>query len=365
METGGRDHGEIGGEEEGISTEQVKGNKGGNEDDLRFGIALGSLKDVVQPDGHVNFFQDVEAGKRGPSGVNEEHEEEKKREQEEYEKKIGYLVYLGQDSVERSKDKPWWSKKVTGGGGGSKEELEREVERQRELDRAAGVVGGLEEKMVKVAGRKKGEEREGEEEVTVEQVKMTKFKSYLDPLKDIRKYLSMPGMKEAGGKGEKVGSSSKRKSNTPPPSSPPRKRRKGEEEEEKGKRKKKSKKSKKKHKHRNHSSERRRRKRSRGDSSGEGDEEEEEKRRKLKRMREERLEREREERRRAQKVLAKLRGEEEGEVGSGGKGGGDKGGGDPSGIQGGSSTSSSSTMASVKQKYNSQFNPHLARQNYE
>ena len=54
---------------------------------------------IVAPSGHVNFFQNLEEGEKLAEG-NKEHEEEKKKEQEEYEKKVGYLTYLGQDTEE-------------------------------------------------------------------------------------------------------------------------------------------------------------------------------------------------------------------------------------------------------------------------
>ncbi len=55
---------------------------------------------------HVNFFEDLEAGETTASG-NKEHEEEKKKEQEEYEKKVGILTYLGQDTNELTGEKAW------------------------------------------------------------------------------------------------------------------------------------------------------------------------------------------------------------------------------------------------------------------
>ncbi len=58
-------------------------------------IPLAPVNDIIQKDGHVNFFVDVDQGQR-QGGVNEEAEAEKKQEQDEYEKKIGYLVYLGE-----------------------------------------------------------------------------------------------------------------------------------------------------------------------------------------------------------------------------------------------------------------------------
>jgi hypothetical protein len=45
--------------------------------------------------GHVNFFEDLEAGETTHKD-NQEREAEKKAEQDEYEKKIGLLVLLGQ-----------------------------------------------------------------------------------------------------------------------------------------------------------------------------------------------------------------------------------------------------------------------------
>ena len=59
------------------------------------------------------MFADLEAGEdignKGNTG-NKEREEEKKKEQEEYEKSVGYLTYLGQDTNELTGDKSWWQK---------------------------------------------------------------------------------------------------------------------------------------------------------------------------------------------------------------------------------------------------------------
>lgn len=290
------------------------------EQDMRFGIALGSLKDVVQPDGHVNFFQDVEAGKR-QGGTNEEFEDEKKKEQEDYEKKIGYLVYLGQDSIEQSKQAPWYAKINRG----RPADLESEVEKVKELDEAAGKIGGLEEK-----GKS----------VSIEEVKMAKFKNLLDPLKDIRKYLSTPGVKR---KLDSFPTSSKRSY------SPPSKKSCTEKGPEKSGKRKKNKKHKKHKKHKHSSKHKKRSKTSYSSATDSSSESSADERKKssLEKLRRERLEREREEKRRAEKVLANLRGESSPQRDV------------PA------NKSSTVTMSSVKQKYNSQFNPHLARQNYD
>lgn len=58
---------------------------------------------------HINFFEDLEAGDTTPA-VNKEREAEQKKEQEEYEKKIGLLTYLGQDTNELTGEKSWWQK---------------------------------------------------------------------------------------------------------------------------------------------------------------------------------------------------------------------------------------------------------------
>merc|ERR1711973_886505 len=60
--------------------------------------------------GHINFFQQLEDGEVGDGKTNKEHEEEKKKEQEEYEKKVGYLTYLGQDTEELTGEQVWWKK---------------------------------------------------------------------------------------------------------------------------------------------------------------------------------------------------------------------------------------------------------------
>ena len=62
---------------------------------------------IQEAGGHVNFFAHLEAGET-TANTNKEHEEEKKKEQEDYEKKMGILVGLGQDSQELTGEKSWW-----------------------------------------------------------------------------------------------------------------------------------------------------------------------------------------------------------------------------------------------------------------
>lgn len=54
---------------------------------------------------HINLFADLE---HSVTTTNKEHDLEVKEKKEEYEKKIGYLTYLGQDTNEANKKKNWY-----------------------------------------------------------------------------------------------------------------------------------------------------------------------------------------------------------------------------------------------------------------
>lgn len=197
---------------------------------------------------HVNFFQDLEDGHVAHTGVNKEHEQEKKDEKEAYEKKIGYLTYLGQDTDEATGNVQWYNKKP------------------KRLDLL-----------------ETGKEIE------------TKVKTFNDPLMVIKKYIEVDQKNIISSK-----ELDKKKDDSP--------------KKKHKKKKKKKEKSKKKDK--------------------------EEKKLVLEKLREKRLKREREERFRASQILAKMNGVEPVEA------------------------PKPPTKPTIVQKYNSQFNPYLAKQNY-
>merc|ERR1719483_1559167 len=81
----------------------------GEEIEADLSVSKKDVSSVIGRGGHVNFFQQLEDGE-GVVSTNKEHEEEKKKEQEEYEKKVGYLVYFGQDTEELTGEQVWWKK---------------------------------------------------------------------------------------------------------------------------------------------------------------------------------------------------------------------------------------------------------------
>lgn len=216
---------------------------------------------------HINFFADVEDGKRDYSKPNADHETEKKEEQEKYEKQIGYLTYLGQDTNEATGNKSWYN------------ELPERITEPDKKDEAA-----------------------------------TKVKLLNDPLNDIRKYLKIMGS-----------SSSRSDRNVKPNESAKRKREASDSEscDSKGRKKRKKEKKKKSKKHKRIKIE---------ESVANLD---------LQKLRAERLRRENAEKLKTKNLLAKLNGEPiKPEV-------------------------NETPKPVVQQKYNSQFNPEIARQNSE
>ncbi|XP_022196246.2 leukocyte receptor cluster member 1 homolog [Nilaparvata lugens] len=253
---------------------------------------------------HINFFKELEDGLVSFTGTNKDYEKEKKEEGEKYEKQIGYLTYLGQDTVELTGNISWFNKVP---------------ERLKNVDSKSDYI--------EVASDKKG---------------------LIDPIKDIKRYLGTNSSSSSVSKREKEDKEKdkeierKRKREDDDSSSHgskhvKKKRRHSHEKDRyypKKKKKKRKKHKKKKHKSCELSS-----------CSSEGGEGEDDdrvaiKKAKLEALRAQRLHREAEESLRAKRVLAKLTGEILPE---------DK---------------KPTQDSAVKQKYHSQFNPHLAKQNF-
>lgn len=84
----------------------LKRNRSSNDNFLPTETA--EVEDAEEPNRHINFFEELEEGTAEQKQINKEHEKEKKDEKEKYEKQIGYLTYLGQDTNEALGKKNWY-----------------------------------------------------------------------------------------------------------------------------------------------------------------------------------------------------------------------------------------------------------------
>lgn len=237
---------------------------------------------------HINFFVDLEGGKTAVTKKNPEYVKEKKDEQEKYEKQIGYLTYLGQDTNEALGKHDWYDSAP------KREDAYN--------DRGSKVEVALKNKM------------------------------FNDPLNVMNKYLSIGSKPKAKIQGTSI-SSSVAVADLPPEI--PKKEAKKRTERHKHKKSKKS--------------DRKSKKRSKDKyKSVNEDKDVIEKREKLLKLRSDRLKREQIEKARTELLLTKINGP----------------------IESSKSLLASKPMTAavplpVKQKYNSQFNPEIAKQNYE
>lgn len=268
---------------------------GGEEGDKQLAVSSGP----PPAQGHVNLFAALEAGEAADGKGNKEAEAEKKKEQEEYEKKVGYLTYLGQDTEELTGEQVWWKKLPTN----------------------------------------RGEEARAEETKAAVAVKQ---KDFLDPLGDLKKYLKCDGVRLTLQKYEKKREETETKAvNFESMKKRKRKRKRSSSSDSSSRsRSRDRRKHKKKHKSdskKKHKKERKRRKqKSSSESSDSEDEQKKNAKVNLEKLRHERLERERVERDKANRLVF---GEPEKEK------------------------SKEEQMRSKEPKYSSQFNPEIARQN--
>jgi len=266
--------------------------------------------------GHVNLFADLEAGEdignKGNTG-NKEREEEKKKEQEEYEKSVGYLTYLGQDTNELTGDKSWWQR------------IPEDRKRKHAVQKYLVGRGGKEVRESDEANDSDSDKDQADPSLS----KHGKLKDFLDPLNAVRKYLGTEGVQSIVNK-----SKSKSKLSN---SHQHKKKKKKKEKESSRRKSSKSKKSKSK-KRKKHQTE------SESDSESSNSERSDaqeriEKQLKLEKLRAERLIREKKERERANNVLY----------------------GTP--LEKSKSDKPDPNNPESARKYNAQFNPHIAKQN--
>lgn len=257
------------------------------------GLDCNKLANIYTPSGNINFFLEAEAGDL-KVGTNEEYEKEKKQEKEAYEKKIGLLTYLGQDTLEATGKTAWFA------------------ERDHIVSRLKDKIS--EDDYSQEIGLKSKAKFDPLNEI----IKHTNTQVYpkleKNPLTISHEKIEKPKSKNLCRKDKKHKKERKRK----------RKRSSSSDSNDDAKKRKKH-------------SKKRKKKRKRVDSSTDTDDEQE-KKRKLMKLREERLAREARERKREERLLA-------------GK--------DPDVEE------ISKPDLPYKQKYNSQFNPHLAKQNQQ
>ncbi|RZB41558.1 leukocyte receptor cluster member 1 -like [Asbolus verrucosus] len=230
---------------------------------------------------HINFFQEVEDGVAESKSTNKEHEKEVKKEKEKYEKQIGYLTYLGQDTNEALGKRNWYD-----------EVPDRSLNDTTEVNMKSKIREDPLRIMKKFMSNTDNTEKKKSEPI---------HKAVA---------LSIESLKKKSKKGKRSSCSDE---------SPHKKKHKKDKKRLKKKK-------------RKHSSDT-----SISDNS-EDEQLEFEKKRKLEILRMERLKREKEERVRSENLLAKLRGE--------------------------TVNKDDNVPKVVKKKYNDQFNPEIAKQNY-